>query len=206
MQHSNRKQTQLLVYRSLIVAFIILQSLIPVLGFISIGPISMTIIPMTVIITTLWLDRTSALLAGLTFGLVSFTRTWLIGNPIERLIFTNPLISILPRILMPLCLSYIVDYLYHKKISKTLVAGIGGFLGAFLNTLFVLGSMYLFGGSNILTAYSISTRQELGIILAGIVVANGIPEWLVTTLFTPIIIKPLTHIHPIYYEESLNAE
>lgn len=206
MQHSNRKHTQILVYRALIVALIILQTLVPMLGFISFGPISMTIIPITVIITTLWLDRQSALIAGLTFGLASFTRTWLIGNPVERLIFTNPLISVLPRVLMPLILSYIVSYLYRKKLSDTAVATIGGFLGAFLNTVLVLGAMYLFGGSNILSAYGVGTKRELAIILAGIVAANGIAEWVVTTILTPILFKPLTRIRPIYYKEDFHVK
>ncbi|MGX7091531.1 ECF transporter S component [Hutsoniella sourekii] len=199
MNSYSKNNTRNFVFVSLFVALIILQTSVPFLGFISIGPISMTIIPITVILASLWLDLKSAVIVGLTFGLCSFLRTWLIGNPVERLIFTNPLISVLPRVMMPIVVHYCKKLLMKAGSRAQMVGLVGGLVGSLINTVFVLGAMYLFGGSNILSAYDVTNHSELLLVLGGIVTANGIPEAILATIITPLILKPLTRIKPLAY-------
>ncbi|MGX7106992.1 ECF transporter S component [Hutsoniella sourekii] len=199
MNSYSKNNTRHFVFVSLFVALIILQTSVPFLGFISIGPISMTIIPITVILASLWLDLKSAVIVGLTFGLCSFLRTWLIGNPVERLIFTNPLISVLPRVMMPIVVHYCKKLLMKAGSGAQVIGLVGGLVGSLMNTVFVLGAMYLFGGSNILNAYDVTNHSELLLVLGGIVTANGIPEAILATIITPLILKPLTRIKPLAY-------
>ena len=55
--YSNNNARRLVIL-GLFIALIIIQSWVPFLGFITIGPIAMTIIPITVILSTLWLGTT----------------------------------------------------------------------------------------------------------------------------------------------------
>ncbi|XJS11596.1 ECF transporter S component [Aerococcaceae bacterium WGS1372] len=186
MNSYSNNNARRLVTLSLFTAIIILQSWVPFLGFINIGPIAMTIIPITVILGTLWLGISDGVILGFIFGLNSLVRAWLIGNPIERMIFTSPLVSVLPRILMPLVTGILIKY-FLDKLSNTTKAALAGFIGSLLNTLLVLTSIGLFKPTEYISAIEGASTSQLWTILLGVVTANGIPEAIIATIITPII-------------------
>ncbi|MFL2132161.1 MAG: ECF transporter S component [Ruoffia tabacinasalis] len=175
-----------LVILGLFIALIIIQSWVPFLGFITIGPIAMTIIPITVILSTLWLSTRDGMILGLVFGLNSLVRAWLIGNPVERMIFTSPLVSVLPRILMPLLLGLCIKYILDR-FSDSTKGAVAGFIGSILNTILVLGAIGIFKPTEYIGAIDGANVSQLWPILWGIVTANGIPEAILATIITPII-------------------
>lgn len=87
---------------------------------------------------------------GLVFGVCSMIRAWESGAVGLTLFFRNPLISVLPRILFPL--GAYAAYLLLKKLFREgqlrdkLAAGIAAAVGAALNTVLVLGTLYLIYG------------------------------------------------------------
>lgn len=186
MNSYSNNNARKIVTLAIFTAIIILQSWVPFLGFINIGPIAMTIIPITVILGTLWLGASDGVILGLVFGLNSLIRAWLIGNPIERLIFTSPLVSVLPRILMPLIIGLLIKYLF-AKLSPTTKAALAGFIGSLLNTVLVLSSIGLFRATEYVSAIEGANTSQIWTILLGIVTANGVPEAIIATIITPII-------------------
>lgn len=175
-----------IVVLGLFTAIIIIQSWIPFLGFITIGPLSMTIIPITVILATLWLGTKDGTILGFVFGLNALAVAWIRGNPIERMIFTSPLVSILPRILMPIILGLLIKYILDR-FPEGFKAGAAGFIGSLLNTVFVLGAIGLFKPQEYLGAIEGASTSQLWSILMIVVTTNGIPEAILATLVTPII-------------------
>ena len=108
--------------------------------------LDITIIHITVIVGGIVLGP-SWFLIRIYVGMCSFFRAFTSGSPISLLIFTNPLISVLPRLVM----GGLVALFYHKttKIieSDQLRMAVAGFLGSIMNTVFVLSSIYLLMGN-----------------------------------------------------------
>ena len=90
---------------------------------------------------------------GLVFGVCSMIRAWESGAVGLTLFFRNPLISVLPRILFPL--GAYAAFLLLKKLFREgqlrdkLAAGIAAAVGAALNTVLVLGTLYLIYGAKL---------------------------------------------------------
>lgn len=94
------KNTRELVLTSMIGAIIIVLSVIPQLGFITVFPsVSITIVHIPVLVGVMLLDRNSSLVLGLLHGLGSLFAAYTRGATPVDLAFINPLISVLPRIL-----------------------------------------------------------------------------------------------------------
>lgn len=178
--------TRRLVILSLFIAIIVLQSWVPFLGFITIGPIAMTIIPITIILGTLWFGTRDGAILGFVFGLNSLVRAWLIGNPVERMLFTSPLVSVLPRILMPVILGLLIHTVL-KRLPDTTKGSLAGLIGSLLNTILVLGAIGIFKPTEYVGAIEGADVSQLWLILWGVVIANGIPEAILATIVTPII-------------------
>lgn len=188
--YSNRK-TRDLVIMAVFMAIIFIQSWVPTLGYISFGAISLTFIHVTVIIATLWLGTKNGMIIGGVWGITAMIIAYLRGTPFERLVFTNPLISVLPRLLMPLILGLIASYLFKKGVGDKLVGMVGGVLGSLLNTLFVLSAVGLFAGNQFIGTIEGAQMSDLWSIIGGIIVSNGIPEAIFAGILTPLILVAL---------------
>ena len=128
------------------VAMIIMMALVPMLGFIQIGAVALTIIHIPVLIGGIFGGRKVAFSLGLTFGLMSFiialTRP---TGPIDVL-FQNPLVSVLPRALFGLVI-YDLYVWFNKVIPEPYTATtISLVVSTILHSIFVLVPLFLFGG------------------------------------------------------------
>lgn len=188
-----RKRTFQMVLSAMFIAMIILQSFVPFLGNLPLVILDITIIHITVIVGGIVLGPQAGFLLGFTWGFCSFLRAFTSGNVLSLMIFTNPLISVLPRLVM----GGLVALFYHKttKIieSDQLRMAVAGFLGSIMNTVFVLSSIYLLMG-NQYAELTGKTVAELPIFLMGVVMTNGIAEALAATVMTPIIASILVKI------------
>lgn len=117
-----------LVLTSMFIGIILILSLVPQLGFITILPgVSLTIVHIPTLIGIFLLKPRSALILGITFGLGSLMASYIYAvNPTD-LAFQNPLVSVLPRALFGL-LAYYIFYGLKKieklKFGNTLIFGI----------------------------------------------------------------------------------
>ena len=191
--YSNRK-TKDLVMMAVFFAIIFLQSWIPTLGYITFGAISLTFIQVTVIVATLMLGIKNGMIVGGFWGAMAMVIAYLRGGPFERLVFTNPLISLVPRILMPLILGLIIIILSKKFKDAKFIGAMAGLIGSLLNTCFVLLALGLFEGNAFLQTIPNAQVNELWTIIGGIILANGVPEAILSTILTPLIYVALKRV------------
>lgn len=135
-------QTRNMVYYGVIMALIIVMSAVPFLGFIQIPPISITIVHIPVIIGTILFGWKAGILFGLTFGLSSLFVAMTRGAATD-LLFINPLISVVPRVIFG-ALIYPIYRLFEKiQSSEALSIGLTGFIASVLHSVLVLSAIYI---------------------------------------------------------------
>ena len=143
------------------------------LGFIPIGPVNATIMHIPVIIGAVIEGPLVGLAIGFIFGLTSLIRAFTMPT-ITSFLMMNPVISILPRVIMGAASFYIYSALYKAIGKKKLSAMLTGFLGSLINTVGVLGSIYLIYGERYV--HAIGKIGSPGKIIGAIAVTNGVPE------------------------------
>ena len=151
-------------------AFPIILSLIPSLGYIPIPPFTITTMHIPVIIAAALEGPVTGSFVGLMFGLSSMyaAATIFSGMPTAPF-FLNPLVSVLPRILIGLVACY-VFILLRKLTRNRVVPIIGAALGGTLtNTIGVLGMIYVLYAQQYVEAIgeSAAGRSLLAIIFSG---------------------------------------
>ena len=111
------------------------------LGFIPLGPISVTIMHIPVIIGSILEGPIIGGFLGLIFGLTSMFQAIKSPTPVS-FIFLNPLVSVLPRILIGITPWLTIKLLkFIKKSSLKII--IATFIGSFTNTIGVLSAIYI---------------------------------------------------------------
>ena len=143
------------------------------LGFIPIGPVNATIMHIPVIIGAVIEGPLVGLAIGFIFGLTSLIRAFTMPT-VTSFLMMNPIISILPRVIMGLASFYIYSALFKVMKKKKLAAMFTGFLGSLINTVGVLGSIYLIYGERYV--HAIGKIGSPGEIIGAIAITNGLPE------------------------------
>lgn len=150
----------------------IMLSLTP-LGYIPIGPLNLTIMHIPVIIGAIIEGPLVGMMIGFMFGMTSLVRAF-VAPTVISFVLMNPLISVLPRVIMGIA-TYYVYMILNKMISKEKVSlAITGVVGSLMNTVGVLGSIYLLYGQKYVEA--IGKTGSAGKIIGMIAVTNGLPE------------------------------
>ena len=126
------------------------------LGLIPLGPAaSITILHVPIILAACLIGLPYALFTGAVFGIMSLVQAAMSPSGILDPLFVNPLVSVLPRMLVGL-IAWALWVAFNKipKLPKTVSAGITAFLSTVCHTLLVIGSLYLFQGA--------ATREGMG--------------------------------------------
>jgi len=184
----NKKKVREMTLLAMFIAIIAVMAFVPYLGFITIGAISATIIPIPVLIGGVLLGRKDGIILGLTFGVVSLIRGAMSVN--FDYLFIFPWVSVLPRFIFGLL---IYDtYQIIKKIFRIQILSlvIAFFLLSMIHSLLVLPMLVttfpivlgspslqgIVGGDNVTFIQSIdSFRAVMGLIF-GILISNSIVE------------------------------
>ena len=154
-------------------AISIMLSMTP-LGFIPIGPLNLTIMHIPVIIGAVLEGPLVGIIVGLIFGFTSLLRAITMPT-ITNFALINPLVSILPRLLIGI-VAYYVYKLTIKLTKNALVSGwITGVIGSLVNTVGVLGMTYILYGARYAEALGKSASAAKTLILT-LVATNGVPE------------------------------
>ena len=158
---------------SVLSAISIMLSMTP-LGFIPIGPTNATIMHIPVIIGAIVEGPAVGMIVGLIFGLTSLIRN-LTMPTITSFAFINPLVSVLPRVLIGIVAYYV--YQITIKITKnSFISGwITGFIGSLVNTIGVLGMIYVLYGARYAQALEKSAASAKTLLLT-LATTSGIPE------------------------------
>ena len=161
-------------------AISIMMSMIPFIGYIPIGPMKATIMHVPVIIGAIIEGPLVGAIIGLIFGLTSLWNA--ITQPVLLSpLFINPLVSVLPRILIGIIAYYVYQGVY-KLTKKVYASGfVAGLVGSLANTAGVLGMIYILYSDKYLALLG-QQGASAGKLLFGVVVTSGIPEALVAAL------------------------
>jgi len=185
-----------------------LSAIVAVLTFTPIGMIplppplpSATTVHIPVLVAALVEGPVVGLIVGLVFGLCSLIRAWQIGMVGLTLFFRNPVISVLPRLLVPL-VAFGAWFVWRKLVRQNaltdkLGAALCAVIGTIANTVFCLGLIALiYGGDltvmlNEMISFGSADAAYLnnaGAWLVAVVgVPNGIGECIVAAIIVPMI-------------------
>jgi uncharacterized membrane protein len=188
---NNKSKTYRIVLLGMLTAIIIIQTTIPFLGYIPMGPLSLTIIQVTVIVAAIVLGTKEGAIVGGIWGLITFIRAFIAPTSlIAPIVFTNPLVSVLPRILIGVVAAYVFHKLLRGKLNGTVRMSIAGVMGSMTNTILVLGLIFLLYREPYANFLKINMEDLLPALLT-IVATNGLTEAVLAGVLTPIISKPL---------------
>ncbi len=190
---SSAAKTRRLAVLALLIAVTALFAFSPV-GFISIPPLpAITIVHIPVLVGVLYEGLSAGLLLGACFGVFSLLRALTPASPIDTL-FINPLVSILPRLLIPL-LAWAVYKLVLRWVggkARYPVAWIlSALLGTLTNTVGVLTMLYIVYAPRLPELMGVASSGVMAA-LGGVVVSNGIAEAVAAALIVPALMRALT--------------
>lgn len=173
---------------AMLVAILIIQTFVPVLGYIPLGPIDVTIVHITVILAAVLFGKSTGLIVGTVWGLLSLIRAYTQPTPFN-VVFLNPLISILPRAIVG-WLSAVVFEALDKRTDARWKYSVTAMIGTATNTVLVLGGIYLLAGETYAAALGIPVSALLAA-LGAVVASNGIIEVIASMIILPLLAVPL---------------
>nr|WP_321292638.1 ECF transporter S component [uncultured Trichococcus sp.] len=188
-----KNKTYRIAILGILSAFIIIQTFVPFLGNIPIPPLNPTIIHITVIVAAFVLSTKDGMLVGLVWGLARMVKAYTLpASPLDLLLWTNPIIAVVPRVMVGL-VAGLVFHAFLKRKKEKVGMVIAAVLGSLTNTVLVLGFIALFYGNEYATALNVDPSNLLKV-LAGIVATNGLGEAVAAGLIAPFIAKALMKV------------
>lgn len=178
---TNTRKTRKLTVVGMLGAISIVLGFTPI-GFIPLGFANVTTMHIPVIIGAIVEGPFVGAMVGLIFGISSMVKSFMTPTPIS-FIFLNPLVSVLPRVLIGILTYYF--FTMAKKLLKNekTVLILSGAFGTLVNTVFVLGSAYALYAQKIVEALGLSDGGAFAFLI-GIATTNGIPEMIVAAMIT----------------------
>lgn len=160
------------------------------LGFIPIPPVKATIMHIPVIIGAIVEGPIVGALVGLVFGLFSMYQNFTAPGP-ASFIFWNPIIALVPRILIGIVAYYVYTIIKKKIKNQSVSIAIASICATLINTIGVLGLTYVFYLERYSAILGINPKTA-GVAIATIGATNGIPEAVVSAVISvPVIIALL---------------
>lgn len=155
-------------------------------GFIPLPMAKATIMQIPVIIGAILEGPVVGASVGLIFGIFSIIQNLTNPTSILSFAFINPLVSVLPRVLIGITAYYSYNVSFVKNdIVKT---GIGAAVGSLTNTVGVLGMIYILYAAEYAEKMNINVNAAAGAIF-GVALTNGIAEAVVAVVITiPIVL------------------
>ncbi len=153
-------------------------------GYISLGGMSITVLHIPVILVTLFLGLPEGLVVALFFGISSMLTAGLKSPDSIDFLFRNPLLSILPRLMIPIFVWLVSKALRRRIDDNTYLASyiyklFPAFCGAFSNTVFVVLALVILYPDAIGVGGGISASAT---IIASLLEANVVCEILLVLL------------------------
>lgn len=188
--NTQRKQLSQLTTLAFLIAMIVLMTFTPNFGYIQTGIFSITTIHIPVLIGSIALGPLGGLVLGTTWGITSYLYALSLGT-LEAAIFLNPLVSIAPRILVGLSVSYLSLVTRNIKLKDVYKYSFLAASGTLINTILVLSSIFTFESAGL-----ISFNQAVSTILTIIISSNALLELFAAIVLVPAVIVALKKVRP----------
>ena len=176
-----REKTRKLVVAGMLSAVTMVLGLTP-LGIIPIGPLNATILHVPVIIGAVLEGPVVGCVIGLIFGLFSLYRA-AVGGSVLAPLFLNPVVTILPRVLIGPVAYYVFRGISHLTRKRALSVGAAAVAGTLTNTIGVMGLIFILYAQQYADLMGIS-RQGVGLAILSASAVNGIPECILAAVVT----------------------
>lgn len=173
-----REATAKLAFAAIISLIILAMIFIPSIGFIPLNFVDITIIHIPVLVGAIILGRKYGLFFGVIFGLGSLIKTFTLAELGGNAPFTNPLVSILPRIIF----GYIIHpmfSLFAKKTNRSVSVVLTMIFATFIHSIIVLPMYYIVAKTGFYFFASTSllpTNTGLFKFIFGLLIGNSIFE------------------------------
>lgn len=204
----NQKKTdvRLLAQMALLVALELVLAFTP-LGYIPLGFMNATTMHIPVILGACLLGPKMGGVLGAVFGVTSVIRATVTPN-LTSFVFTpfysfspefsgnwtSLIVAIVPRVLIGVIAGLAFQFIMRVSHGKQAVAlPVAGFIGSMVNTIGVMGLIYLLFGEQYAAAGGQSFELLLKVIM-GVVCINGVPEALIAAVLTLAVGKVLIGI------------
>lgn len=197
-----KPDVRLLSQMALLTALMLVMAFTP-LGYIPLPFMKATTMHIPVILGACLLGpKMGGVLGGL-FGVTSVIKATLEPN-ITSFVFTpfysfndqfsgngwSLVVAILPRILIGVIAGFVFQALYKASKRQGLSLALAGFIGSMVNTIGVMGLIYLLFGNQYAAAAGHNTSVLFGVIL-GVIGMNGVPEAIIASVLTLAVGKAL---------------
>lgn len=180
------EKTHRLTLCGMFVAIIIVMTVIPFTGYISYSPIgvAITTLHIPVIIGSMFLGPKYGALLGGVWGVTCLVKAFLNPDP-ANIPFQNPLVSVLPRIIVGLVAAAVFALCCRwKKLARPLAALISAVVATLTNTVLVLTMLYVFNAYDSLAETAAAVIET---IIMTIVSLNGALELGAAAVIVPLI-------------------
>uniref|UniRef100_UPI004056EFDE ECF transporter S component n=1 Tax=Acetatifactor sp. TaxID=1872090 RepID=UPI004056EFDE len=209
----NNKTTQM-VLSSLLAAIIIIMSVTP-LGYIPLVVVNATIIHVPVILGALFCGPKQGAILGFVFGFTSFMKNTIMPTSLSAFVFSPVLagsmigpvgiykstfICFVPRILVGV-VPYFV-YIAVKKYGKMIAFSCAGIVGTMVNTILVMGSIWVLYKDAYAKALNIAPEAVLAAI-SSVIGFNGVVEAIIAAVLVSGVGVVLHKIQPIQSGKKL---
>ena len=154
---SAMKRNLALAQLGMLSALIVIMTFVPYIGYISIGALSITLLHIPLIIGACVLGIKGGLVLGAVWGITCIIKAATSPVAITDPLFTNPLVSLLPRLLAGLVAGLVFEFVSKKFKKFHLASVLSAVFACLTNTVFVMGSLYLVYGQS-------SEAAKLGIV------------------------------------------
>lgn len=193
------KKTQYMTFMAMFLAIEVILVVTP-LGYIPIGPLSVTTMHIPVIIAGILLGKKAGASLGFVFGLTSVINATLrpsitsfcfspfitIGGISGN--WTSLLIAFVPRILLGYLAGLVYETLKKKNVNQHASIIAASLTGTLTNTILVLSGIYVFFGVSYASAVGIGYEVLIDVLL-GVVATNGIVEACVAGVVSLLVCK-----------------
>lgn len=189
-----KSSTLRLTQIAILSVIIILMALTP-LGYLKIGPLSITFLTIPVVIGAVLLGATDGAVLGAVFGITSFAQCFGMDAFGTALMSINPvftaIVCIIPRILIGVFSGLVYNALSKTKLNDTVSYAVSALTGAVTNTVFFVGFLLLFfGNAEPVKALGDSAWAVISVL----VTTNSLIEALVCTVLAAVISKACVKI------------
>ena len=194
MKKNVNKKVLTIAETAVLMAIVLLMAFTP-LGYLRVGPLSITFLPIPVAVGAIVLGPVGGAVLGAVFGLTSFLQCFGMDAFGTTLCQINPYLTgimcIVPRVLEGLIAAYVFRAFGGKKgtaISYTAAS----FAAPFANTILFVGSLLLFFGK---TDYMKQYGDSLIKIIGVLVTYNALIELVVCTAVGAVVAGALRKVH-----------
>ena len=173
-----KKNLVRLVMCALFSALIVVMTFTPYLGYISVGPIEITTLHIVAIFAAIVLGPKYGAIVGGVWGLTCIVRAIQMGFAP----FANPMVSLIPRILVGIVAGLAFLGLSKTKCPKVVSLVVSTLLGTLTNTVLVISALTLFNGFESLLGAAASAIETIILTLIG---TNGLIEMISALVVVP---------------------